>query len=405
MWKSTCVEAEKLRFIALRLAGAGMTELCASFGISRQAGYELMAAFERVGLECVKSRSRARLTQKRAATPEQEAMILALRGERPTWGPKKLKAALEADHPDLTWPAASGIGTRIKSQGLVPDRRRRRTPLPRQRPFAEVREPNDLWCIDFKGWFRTGDGTRCDPLTVSDADSRFLLGCRIVAPTHAGVFPEMQKLFKEMGLPRAIRSDNGPPFGSVAPGGLTRLGVHWIKLGIALEKIDPGEPQQNGRHERMHATLKAEAVDPPAADPDAQQARFDAFRETFNRVRPHEALGQKPPASVYHPSARPYPDRIEEPTYTSEEAVRRVRSNGCIKWNGELVFLSEALIGEPVGIAETDTGAFLVRFADVDLGLIDRSASKLTPFAPPRPGRRKRAPEQTGKSVTHVPGP
>jgi len=406
MWTDSCVEEEKLRFISLRLGGeATMRGLCEGFGISRQAGYELMGRYALEGLGCAKARSRAPLTQARATSAALVARIVELRLERPSWGPKKLRARLAADDADLAWPALSVIGDILKREGLVKARRRYRTALPQTRPFGQVKQANDLWGLDFKGWFRTLDGRRCDPLTVTDAYSRFLLECRIVEPTHEGVFPVIERLMRERGMPRAIRSDNGPPFASVGAGGLTRLSAHWLKLGIVLERIEPGQPQQNGRHERMHGTLKAEATRPPSADAAAQQLRFDAFRDDFNHIRPHEALGQQPPVSRYHKSPRPYPDQIPEPAYDSDHAVRQVRSNGCIKWGGELIFITEALIGEPVGVAETETGEFIVRFAGMNLGLINRAGTKMQRFTTPRPGKREATPEQTGKTVTHVTGP
>ena len=406
MWKKADVEEEKLRFVAERLAGeVSMTELCARYGVSRETGYELMRRYAADGVLGVQACSRAPRRQASATGAAEVAAIVALRERRPFWGPKKLRASLQRDRPERAWPAASTIGDILLRHGLVTGRRHRRSALPQTRPFAAITQPNDLWCVDFKGWLRTGDGTRCDPFTVTDADSRYLLDCRIVAPTHDGVFPAMERLLREHGLPRAIRSDNGPPFASTGAAGLTRLSVHWLKLGIALERIEPGKPQQNGRHERMHATLKAQTTRPPAANPAAQQMRFDSFRHEFNTDRPHEALGQATPASRWQPSPRPYPTRIEDLVYPADHAVRRVRSSGEIKWGGNLVFVSEALIGEPVGIAETENGDFVVRFAGLDLGLIERAGTKMRRFTAPRPGRRKAKPEQTGKTVNHVTGP
>jgi hypothetical protein len=275
--------------------------------------------------------------------------------------------------------------------------------VPVTQPFSTVAAPNDVWCADFKGWFRTADGARCDPLTISDAHSRFLLDCRIVAPTREGVEPRFIRAFREFGLPRALRTDNGPPFASTGAGGLSRLSVTWVKLGIRLERIDPGAPQQNGRHERLHRTLKEQTSHPPAATPKAQQRRFDDFRRHYNCERPHEALDQTTPASHYTASPRGYPERIEEPWYDADHAVRRVRGSGEIKWGGELIFVSEALIGEPVGIAETEDGDWIVRFAAIDLGVINRQTRKLRRFATPRPGRGKA--QHTGNTVTHVSGP
>lgn len=404
-FRETGVEEETMRFIAACLKNeATMTERCAAFGISREWGYELLKRFRAKGPAGLVPHSKAPHRHGQAMPTAVAAAILGLRCERPSWGPKKLRAVLAEQAPEVDWPAHSTIGDLLRREGLSQPRKRRRTPVPVTQPFAPVRGPNDLWCIDFKGWFRTRDGKRCDPLTLTDADSRFLLACRIVEPTTEGVSPVVERALREHGLPLAIRSDNGPPFASTGAGGLTTLAVHWVKLGIRLERTDPGSPQQNGRHERMHATLKEETANPPAETPVVQQAAFDRFQHTFNQVRPHEALGQKTPASRYTPSPRAYPDRIEEPTYDAEHAVRRVRSNGAIKWGGELVFISEALIGEPVGVAETLSGDWIVRFADVRLGHIDRRTKKLRHFAPARPGRRKMHHEHQENTVNDVSG-
>ena len=406
-WKETCVVDEKMAFIGEWLRGElAMTVLCARYGISRDTGYRLVERYQREGPEGLKPRSRAPHRHGLAMAEEIAAAIVSLRRRRPYWGPKKLRAVLQRGDPKRRWPALSTIGDLLRREGLSAPRRRRRTAVPVTQPFLPVREPNDLWCIDFKGWFRTADGQRCDPLTITDADSRFLIECRIVPQTIAAVQPVVDQAFRELGLPRAMRSDNGPPFASSsAAGGLTRLSVHWVKLGIRLEHIDPGSPQQNGRHERMHATLKAETSRPPAATLAEQQARFDRFRNDFNDNRPHEALGQVPPTSRYRPSPLGYPSRIEEPWYDAEHAVRRVRPNGEIKWGGDLVFLSQALAGEPVGIAETEPGDWLVRFADVELGVIDRRTKRLRRFRAGRPARYKtEEPEQTEETVRHVSG-
>ncbi|MFM9843699.1 MAG: integrase core domain-containing protein [Dongiaceae bacterium] len=399
-------ERAKLEFVADRKRG-GMTMvgLCEAYGVSREAGYELLRRYAAEGLQGLRRRSRAPHRPGRAMADEIAAVIIELRRERPSWGPKKLRALLVERRPEVAWPAPSSIGELLRREGLSAPRRRRRRALPVTRPFAPVEAPNDLWCIDFKGWFRTRDGERCDPLTITDADSRYLLECRILPPTLAAVQPAVDRVFREFGLPRAIRSDNGAPFACSGAAGLSRLAVHWLKLGIALERIEPGAPQQNGRHERMHGTLKAETARPPAGSPAEQQARFDAFRRDFNDNRPHEALGQIPPVRRYHPSPRPFPAKIEEPWYDPDHATRRVRSSGEIKWGGDLVFVSEALAGETVGVAETDDGDWIVRFAAVDLGLIDRTSKKLRRFAAARPCRRKPQPEQTKETVNHVSGP
>jgi transposase InsO family protein len=320
------------------------------------------------------------------ATPAAQVVrIIAERRRRPYWGPKKLLAILEREAPDVSWPSASTVSTILRREGLSAPRRRRRRALTVEQPFAEVAAANDAWCLDFKGWFRTGDGERCDPLTVTDAYSRYLLGLKIMAPVTETVDGELDRLMREYGVPAAIRSDNGAPFASIGAGGLSRLSVKWVKLGIRLERIVPGKPQQNGRHERMHGTLKAEACAPPAATRAAQQDRFDAFRAEFNDDRPHEALGQHMPKEFYTPSAKPYPSRIDDPLYGAGDQVRRVRSSGEIKWRGQRRFISEALIGEAVAVTEREDGHWLVRFANVPLVLIDRYSGKTARFTAGRP--------------------
>jgi putative transposase len=304
--------------------------------------------------------------------------VLELKERWPLWGPRKLQAKLAERHPDWEVPAASTIGDWLQREGLTRGRRRRRRCPPYTQPLAEAAAPNDVWSADFKGWFSTGDGRRCDPLTVSDAFSRYLLACQAVRRAdHAHVGPVFEALFCEFGLPRAIRTDNGPPFATVGAGGLSQLSVWWLKLGIKPERIEPGKPQQNGRHERMHGTLGEATATPPAATIPAQQRRFNRFRREFNQERPHEALAQKPPAAFYVASPRRYPCRLREPAYSADQAVRRVRTNGEIKWRGEFIFISEALGGEPVGIAETACGDWRVCFADVELGFIDRRTLKI----------------------------
>jgi transposase InsO family protein len=338
------------------------------------------------GLE---ERSRAPHRHGRATPAAVVVRIVEARRRKPHWGPKKLLAVLRKEDPVVAWPAPSTAAGILRREGLSEPRRRRRRALTVDQPFAAVEAANDAWCVDFKGWFRTGDGTRCDPLTVTDAFSRYLLGLEIVAPVTAAVETVMDELFRMHGLPGAMRSDNGPPFASTGAGGLTRLSARWAKMGIKLERIEAGKPQQNGRHERMHGTLKAEACDPPAATPADQQRRFDLFRQEFNDERPHEALGQETPTTFYSGSPRPFPEQLEDPCYGPDEQVRRVRTSGEIKWGGGMVFISEALIGEAVGVHEREDGHWLVRFADVPLALIDRCTGKVFRFGPGRPPRPK----------------
>ena len=404
-WEETCIMDERLKFIGECLRGElTMTMLCERYGISRKTGYKWLERYRADPEHGLCDRSRAPHHSANGLEWEVVEKIVAMRRRYPYFGPRKLLVKLEELEPLRQWPAASTIADVLRREGLSEPRRRRRSAEPITRPFAAVTEPNDTWCADFKGWFRTADGARCDPLTISDAHTRFLLDCRIVEPTTEGVQPRFRRAFREFGLPRAIRTDNGTPFASNGAGGLSRLSVEWVKLGIKLERIDPGCPQQNGRHERMHATLKKQTSRPPAGTAREQQRRFDRFRAHYNDERPHEALGQVAPGRIYEPSARSYPERVEELWYDADHAIRRVRSNGEIKWGGDFIFISEALIGETVGVAEAEDGEWIVRFADIDLGRIDRRAKKLRRFTAPRPGRRK-AGEQTEKTVTHVSGP
>lgn len=397
-WGSSSVMDAKLRFIADCLEGSvPMSVLCERHGISRQTGYKWLGRYAAEGPAGLEERSRAPLCHGRAMLPEVAARLIEARHRKPYWGPKKLLAVLAEQEPQRDWPSPSAVSELFRREGLSAPRRKRRRVLAVERPFTHVVGPNDVWCIDFKGWFCTGDGRRCDPLTVSDAYSRYLLELAIVEPTGAAVGKRLERLFAEHGLPAAIRSDNGAPFASRGAGGLTRLSVRWVKLGIGLERIEPGKPQQNGRHERMHGTLKREACSPPQATPARQQRRFDGFRQEYNHERPHEALGQIPPARLYRNSPRPYPAKIEDPAYGEDEQVRRVRHNGTIKWKGSELFVSEALVGEIVGLKQREDGHWIARFADIPLLLVDRSSGQAVRYGPGRPPRTVAASETPQK--------
>jgi putative transposase len=388
-WRKGCVEDQKLLFVADCLRGEEpMTVLCERYGISRETGYVLKRRFLLEGPNGLTERSRAPLRHGRATPAEQVVRLLEARKCRPHWGPKKLLARLRQEYPELTWPSASTGSEILRREGLSQPRRRRRRALTLEQPFGAVTAANDAWCIDFKGWFRTGDGRRCHPLTVSDAFSRYLLAVEAMDPVGEAVQAKMDELFRQHGLPVAIRSDNGTPFASSAAGGLSRLSARWAKMGIRLERIWPGKPQQNGRHERMHGTLKPEACQPPSATSADQQVRFNAFRQEFNLERPHEALGQRPPAQFYHPSPRPFVEPIGDLDY-GDDQVRRVRSSGEIKWRGSLLFLSEVIVGETVGVKQRPDGHWLIRFADVPLGLVDRTSGEFVRFGAGRPPRTK----------------
>ena len=377
-WRETCTMEERMGFVlAARQEGAVMSQVCAAFGISRDVGYKWLKRYELEGLDGLKDRSRAPHHHGRSREAELIDDVLALY-ERYGWGSKKLRHKLGELRPEIAVPAASTIGDWLAKRGLTGKRKRRLRCPPHTQPFAAADQPNAVWCVDFKGWFRTGDGARCDPLTMSDAMSRYLLCSQAVERAdHAHVRPVFDATFCEFGLPGAIRSDNGPPFASIAAGGLSPLSLWWIKLGIRPERIEPAKPQQNGRHERMHRTLKAATAKPPAPSLAEQQIRFDEFCRILNTERPHVALAFQYPASLYRPSPRSYPCALREPGYGRDTIIRRVRSNGEIKWKGDLIFVSQVLVGEPVGIDRTELGEWRVRYATLELGFIDRERRRL----------------------------
>jgi len=360
-----------------------VSELCARYGIARQTFYAWKRRRDSGGERWFEARSHATANCPHRTADEIAAALIAVRRQFPSFGPKKILARLRRERPDLAWPAASTAGDILKRAGLVAARRRRRRALGQGEVVVPATAPNDEWAIDFKGWFRTRDGMRCDPLTITDTASRYLVEVRIVEPTWAGVRCALERVFARAGLPKAMRSDNGAPFGATGAGGLSALAVWWLRLGIEPRYTRPASPQDNGRHERMHKTLKADTSRPAAASLAEQQARFDRFRQHYNEERPHEALDQVPPAERWQPSQRALPARLPQPWYDADHQVRRVRPSGVIKWRGALVFIGEALAGELVGLAEHKGGGHVVRFCHRDLGLIDR-AGRFLRFAPPR---------------------
>ena len=373
-----------------------VVQLCERFGVARQTFYEWKERRDSGDLRWFEEKSHAVVRCPHVTPGWQASAIIAARERFGHFGPKKIRAWLMRERPEVAWPAASTMGDILKREGLVTSSRRRRRAIAQGVIAPDTALPNAEWAIDFKGWFRTRDGTRCDPLTVTDTASRYLIETRIVEPTYADVRCALERIFDAYGLPDAIRSDNWAPFGSSGPGGLSQLSVWWLKLGIEPHYIRPSSPQENGRHERMHRTLKAQTAATPAATSAEQQQRFDAFRAHYNGERPHEALDQTPPSAHWTPSPRRFPDRIEEPWYDAECQVRRVRPSGEIKWQGTNLFISEVLAGEAIGIVEIDAGAHLVRFANRDLGVIGRDR-RFRRFAPPR-ARLHKAPETADDS-------
>jgi len=365
-----------------------VAELCRRYGISRETFYFWKRRRDSGEARWFEERSHATHSCPHRMAEWMAEPILAMRRRFPKFGPKKIKGRLVLEQPKVDWPAASTIGDRLKREGLIEPRRRSRRAIAQGEIVAPATAPNEEWTIDIKGWFRTADGRRCDPLTITDSASRYLIEVRIVEPNFPGVKSACERIFAEIGLPDALRSDNGPPFGSTGAGGLSLLSVWWLKLGIEPHYIPPASPQDNGRHERMHRELKSYTSRPAAATLDEQQVRFDAFRRLYNEDRPHEALQQIPPAQLWDRPLRPLPNRIEDPWYDADHQVRRVRPLGTIKWRGEEVFIGTAFAGELVALTEHDSGSYLVRFCHRDLGIIDRMR-RFWRFAPPRARLRK----------------
>ncbi len=382
-WKASSVVEERTRFVLEYERGlCTMTDLCAIYDIARETGYYWLRRYQQGGLEALRDRERVP-ERHRNQTPERiERAVLELRRAHMSWGPRKLKRVLEREVPQPTWPAASTIGAMLAREGLVVPRKKRRRAPPYTQPFATADEPNRVWCADFKGWFPTQDGERVDPLTITDACSRYLLRCQQVEKTNGDqVRAIFEAAFRECGLPQAIRTDNGPPFASRAIAGLSRLAVWWMKLGIVPERIAAGHPEQNGRHERMHRTLKQETASPPAANSRAQQRAFDRFRREYNEERPHEALKMQTPSSVYRRSERSYPARVPEPEYGSAMQVRRVQLRGVFSWKQQPVFVSETLIGESIGLLPVDDRVYQVYFAAFPIARFDSHKRVILPLA------------------------
>jgi putative transposase len=377
-WKETCAVDERMRFvIAAEKREEPLAALCREFGVSRKTGYEWLGRHRQEGIEGLLDRSRAPHHHPQAIADEIAERCVAVRRAHPTWGPVKVRAFLGRQAPSIDWPAASTIGLLFDREGLTVKRKLRRRSPPSSAPFGHCGAANDTWCIDFKGWFVTGDGARCEPLTLTDAHSRYLLRCQGLARSDAEhVWPVLDAAFREFGLPLRLRSDNGPPFASAGVGGLSRLSVLVVKAGVEPERIAPGKPQQNGRHERMHLTLLQDAATPPAKSLREQLDRLRAFQQLYNEERPHQALGNATPAEHYQVSLRRWDGVLREPGYPVDHEVRRVRSNGEIKWRGKLVYINCALTSEAVGLAE-DAAGWAVSFGPVALGVIAHGGDRL----------------------------
>lgn len=383
---------ERMAFVrAVESDEDSMSALCARFGISRKTGYKWLERFAVNGESGLEERSRAPHSQPNRMPEVVEQAIIAWRKKKPSYGPKKLAYELAKEFPALQLPSLTSIANVLKRHGLSKPRKRRGHATPSTTPLADATHCNVIWSIDFKGWFRSGDGQRVVPLTMTDACSRFLLCLQVMGgkTDTPHVQTVMRNIFLEYGLPERIRSDNGAPFASTGLGGLSRLSVWWIQLGIVPERIEPGCPQQNGRHERFHLTLAQETAMPPAASLRAQQQRFRRFHREYNEQRPHEALGQIPPAEVHQPSPRPFPQRIEPTVYPDDMETRRVRGAGQMKWSGKDVLVSGALCGQTVGLDPIDDGIWAVHYRFVKLGIFDERTMRITPENTRKRGKYK----------------
>lgn len=380
-WRERCPVDLRREFLKTLDSGLySMTEVCCRFGVSRKTGYKWLERRDREGREGLEDRSRRPQSSPNRTAPELEELVVEMRKAHPDWGPRKVLNILAKTRPTLRLPARSTIAAILKRRGMIKPKRRKRKHAHPGRPVSVVIRPNQLWTADFKGQFRTQNGVYCYPLTVADQHTRYLLACEALLSTRTeGVRPVFEKLFREHGLPEAIRTDNGVPFASTAIHGLTTLNVWWIQLGIRHERIEPGRPDQNGRHERMHRTLKRATTRPPATNLRGQQRAFDEFRQEFNHVRPHEALDDETPASVWHPSTRPYPEEIRPPEYPGHFEVRLVSNAGTFRFKHQQIFISQALRQQHIGLEEVDDGIWSIYFYDVLLGRLDERDWRIVP--------------------------
>jgi len=375
-----------MKFVSRHLEGEKMTDLCHEFGISRKTGYKIFERYEKCGIDGLKDRAKNPKRYGNKLPIQIETYILNIKKEYPSWGAPKIRDRLIRKYPDVKTPAKSTIHALLDRHGLVSPRGRKRYKA-KGTELSNGKNPNDLWCTDYKGEFMLGDQRYCYPLTITDFASRFLLACEGQDSTKEKfAFTVFERVFKEYGLPGGIRSDNGCPFSSTqALFGLSRLSVWWLRLGIAIERIVPGHPEQNGRHERMHLTLKKETTKPPGMNFLQQQEKFDAFSKQFNFDRPHEALGMKYPGEVYKPSTRIY-QGLPEVKYPFHDRTVNVTLCGRICIRKKKIHLSQVFAGQAIGIKEMSDGIWLTSFMDYDLGYFDEDSSTFeqldNPFGP-----------------------
>jgi transposase InsO family protein len=383
-WKETCAMEEKVQMVGDWLKKEHtISELGEHYQVSRKTVHKWVRRFRDGGVEALKKASCAPYHHPNATAPEMVSEIINTKLRHQYWGPKKVVVFLKRQYPEKLWPAVSTAQSILGKEGMVHPRKVRRHTPPFTQPFQECLKPNDTWSIDYKGQFRTGDGKLCYPLTITDNYSRYLLSCRgLRHPNYESTQLYLERAFREYGLPLSMRSDNGTPFASTGLGGLSRLSVWLIKLQIIPERIALAHPEQNGRHERMHRTLKAAVCNPPKNCLTNQQSAFDHFRPEYNEERPHEALDMKTPASFYKPSLRLLPKKIEPVEYDSWMAIRRVVPSGGIMWRNNYIYVSQALAGEPVGLKQISETTWELWFSSYLLGIIDVTKGKVLPMSP-----------------------
>lgn len=382
-WKECNVIDERIKFVAKLMEGEKMAALCREFGISRKTGYKIWERYKDVGLEGLQDRSRRPYRHANQLPFQVERAILQIKQEYPSWGAPKIREKLLRQYPMIQPPANSTVHAVLDRHGLVKRYKSRRY-RPQGTELQDAKRPNQLWCSDYKGEFMLGNKRYCYPLTITDYSSRYLLACESLESTkEAFAFTIFERIFKEYGLPDSIRTDNGLPFSSPnALFGLSRLSVWWLRLGIAIERIKPGNPQQNGRHERMHLTLKKEATKPPAFNFLQQQEKFDHFIAEYNNERPHQAIGMKYPAELYTPSARIY-QGLPDLDYPFHDKTITVTTCGRICLGNKKINLSQVFAGQKVGIRETDDKIWLVSFMKYDLGYFDMETCRVEPLDNP----------------------
>jgi transposase InsO family protein len=372
-WKAKSPVDLRIEFMNRVMKGERVADLCREYGISRKTGDKLRHRYKELGEAGLKDQSRAPKVIPHRTPPELVGLIVAERNRHPTWGPKKLKDVLE-QRLNRVLPAASTIGEILARLGMVRRRPNRECTPARPTTLREANAPNDVWCIDYKGQFRLGDRSLCYPLTLTDQYSRYILGCEgMPAIADEAAREACEDIFHRYGLPKAMRSDNGTPFASTGLANLTQLSAYWLRLGIGLERIRPAHPEENGQHERMHRTLKAETARPPRTHLLQQQECFDDFIEEFNRERPHEAIGMKRPAQLYKPSPRKLPNPLPDPSYPEHDDVLAVGGGGLVNFRNRTTYISQALAYQYVGIREEHSGRWLVTYVNLDLGHLSKT--------------------------------